>query len=71
MESDTPKPTSKDSVVPKKGMRSWPRYFALAVLAWVIVDFTICENRTRATATLVVYAVGAILNILTQFGGHH
>ena len=154
-------------MVPKKGMRGWPRYFALAVLAWVIVDFTttaaignprayyskympalllfyigypmvfsfliyglklgkkalflamiagivvveivfthnmllvtlpICllaipislghygmvsfmplwiaegtvrRNRTWATATLVVWAIGVVLNILTQFGGAH
>ena len=33
-----------------------------------IAEGTIRENRTSATATPVVYAVGAILNILTQFG---
>ncbi len=31
---------SKDSVAPKQGSRGWPRYFALAVLAWIMVDFT-------------------------------
>ena len=167
MPSNTPKPDSEDSVSPKKGMRGWSRYFALAVLAWIIVDFTttpaignpvayyskympalllfyigyplvfslliyglklgqravflamiagivvveivfthnmllltfpICllaipislghygmvsfmplwvaegtfsENRKWATATMSVWAVGVLLNILTQFGGHH
>ncbi len=160
-------PAAKDSMVPKTGVRGWTRYFGLAVLAWVIVDFTttaaignprayyskympallffylgyplvfsvliyglklgqralflamitgivvveivfthnmllltlpICllaipislghygmvtfmplwiaegtirANRKWATATLVVWAVGVLLNLLTQFGGHH
>jgi hypothetical protein len=37
---------------------------------WV-AEGTIGENRTWAAATLSVYAVGVILNIMTQFGGHH
>jgi len=36
-----------------------------------IAEGTIAENRAWATATLGVWAVGVILNILTQFGGHH
>jgi hypothetical protein len=34
MASNTPKSPWKDSTVPKTGIRGWPRYFALAVLAW-------------------------------------
>jgi len=167
MVSNTRDRSSKDFLVPKKDFRGWLRYFALALLAWVIVDFTttaairnplayyskympalllfyigyplvfsvliyglrlgqralflamiagivvveivfthnrllltlpICllaipislghygmvsfmplwiaegtigENRAWATATLGVWAVGVILNVLTQFGGHH
>ncbi len=167
MTSNTTEAIAKESTALTKRIRSWPRYFALAVLAWVIVDFTttaaignpvayyskympallffyvgyplvfslliyglkfgqrglflamiagivvveiiftrnmllltlpICllaipislghyamvslmplwitegtlrENRTWATATLVVYAIGVILNLLTQFSGSH
>jgi hypothetical protein len=36
-----------------------------------IAEGTLSENRKWATATLVLWAVGVFLNILTQFGGHH
>jgi hypothetical protein len=160
-------PTSLNTAMPRQGLGDWRRYFALAVVAWIVVDFTttpaignphgyyskympalllfylgyplvfsfliyglklgrrslflamiigifvveivfthnmllltlpIClvaipislghygmvsfmplwiaeralgQNVRWATATLVVYAIGAILNILTQFGGRH
>jgi len=36
-----------------------------------MAEGTISQNRKWALATLVVWAIGAMLNILTQFGGHH
>ncbi len=36
-----------------------------------IAERTVRENRKWAAATLSVWAVGVLLNILTQFGGHH
>jgi hypothetical protein len=36
-----------------------------------IAEGTIGQNRGLAATTLAVWAFGALLNILTQFGGRH
>ena len=35
-----------------------------------IAEQTVAKNRKWAVATVAVWAVGVLLNVLTQFGGH-
>jgi|GEM_PF-1301661 len=50
---------------------SLAHYGMVTFMPMWIAEGTIGRNRRWAATTLAVWAVGALLNILTQFGGHH
>ncbi len=44
-------------------------YAMVTYLPWWIAERTLRENRRWVTVTIVVWAIGVLLNALTQFGG--
>jgi hypothetical protein len=49
---------------------SLAHYSMVSFMPWWIAEQTVNENRKWAAATLLVWAVGVLLNILTQYRGH-